>query len=147
MNPEFQSLLDQEIDRAVRLKLIKAPALFRRKLTVTRIRGGSMAAYGGVLHDGTPIMTMPSHAYDWQPTRENDFREYASIAKDPGIGSYLCTTPGTYEQLLTQHELAHAIVWWNWVREGRPSNDRPKGHTGIWRRCYRALRADAGLVQ
>lgn len=143
----IEAMVTEEIDRAIRLGVVKTPAMFKRKFETRTCRSGS-TAYGGLLNGkNIPFIRMPKWWIESALDEVSEtYKEYARIAKDPEIGNYACTKPGDYERLLLQHELAHAIVWWNWHRSGRPTDDRPIGHSGIWRRCYRQLRRDAGLT-
>lgn len=157
MSP-IEKMIRDAVKEAIFLNLITRPAQFRRELEIRSKRTGSdpYVCSGGIakkpgtkdwMREAVPVIKLGSKWLEWDgETDTGDFEEYARIARDLEIGSMKSVGPGTSERCLALHELAHAIVWWNWYCDGRPSNDRPTGHQGIWRRCYRTLRRHYGLV-
>ena len=141
----INTLTDRALDAAQELELIKAPASFRKRFTVERGNTGAQA-YGGVTNSGAPFVRFGRYWFDWNGQQSGTLTEYARIADDPEIGSLWSADPDAAPLALACHELAHAIVYWNW-RKARRRDKRPAPHGGEWRRTYRALRRHFGLIQ
>ena len=155
MSP-IEIMIRDAADVAASLDLISRPATFRRELDVRAKRaekcgltcsGGLAKKPGPKSLEAIPVIKLGSSWLRWKwDSDTGPFYEYASIARDPEIGSMMSKGHGTEQRCLALHELARAIVWWNWYCDGRPIDNRPTGHGGTWRRCYRQLRKHYGLV-
>lgn len=132
------------VDVARGLKLIKRPASFKRALVINKGRAFGRCT-GGVNGSKKPVITYGTRWWHWDGAADLDLKEYARIRQDPEIGS---TAQGA--QAIACHELAHAIVLWNWYQmpyKDRRNDRYPDAHGGEWRRTYRALRRAMGLTQ
>ena len=94
----------------------------------------------------TPTPTL-IFTQDWVNFRNKSFKEYASIRRDPTIGDYFPEDNYKATKALVCHEVAHAIQYWNWYRDGGKVSEEPKTHGHEWRVIYRALRSYYGLVR
>lgn len=141
---KMTALTERAVEAAHELELIKAPAMFRRRFTVKRGNSGRQA-YGGLASGGAPFVRYGRDWFDWAGQHTGRLEEYARIAGDPVIGTLEHPDPEAAPLAVACHEIAHAIVYWNW-RRARKRDKRPAPHGGEWRRCYRALRTHFELT-
>ena len=95
----------------------------------------------------SPSITYRDRYWNWAGENLVDgYTEYASIAKDPEIGSLpKMDDPRAIPLAVACHELAHAICIWNWHKGGE--KDRLCDPHGCeWRWTYRQLRRHFCLV-
>ncbi len=76
----------------------------------------------------------------WRQSQGSLYKEYASYAKDPVIGSKEIHAPGEWFRLIAAHELAHWMQRSPSVRVPHSFGGLRKGHGKGFRAIYRVLR-------
>lgn len=142
---EIIQMAHDVIEDAGELGILKAPLLFRGRLSIKKGRGEG--SWGGIKRRGNTQVPALSFASGWVAFKNKSLEEYASIRKDPVIGDYFPEDSYKATKALVCHEVAHAIQYWNWHRGGEKKAERPKPHGHEWRVIYRALRSHYGLVR
>jgi hypothetical protein len=137
---QFRVLVDsiahECADELIRKKLVKRPAIFKRKLKV-EVKNINRC-WGGLRHDRrgkskSPVISISTKYID----KAGLFKEYSRIAKDLEIGSFYSSLILHHIQAVVCHEIAHAADYW--------SGDRSR-HGSEWRYRYRTLRRYFGLT-
>lgn len=136
-----EQIVSEVIDAAIELKLIRAPALLKRKTKIMWGRG--YRCFGGICwKNNSPRLQI---GIDWAEGRVKKLREYARIRIDHEIGNFVSDSLDDVVKAMVCHELAHVIDYWNWHKGGRKDR-RPVPHGSDWRFIYRQLRRHFGLV-
>lgn len=126
-------IVEQQLKVLRGKRLIREPKRFAEQLRVHIKR--TQVSRGGLGRGWRPYITIAAHRY--QAT--GAFCEYSHIQRDPEIGGFRTDEPDRIFKTVIAHELAHAVVIWNWSRKDRRSKP-PVAHGHEWRTTYRELR-------
>jgi len=131
---QWNEAVQEVIDMAVGLKLVKRPVSFRKKVRVELCRGRS--GHGG----GRNIVVQCGRHFN---VKRKIVREYARIDKDKEIGGFIPRSEADVLFWLATHEAAHAIDHWNYYQGVETTRD----HGSEWRHIYRQIRRAFGMVR
>lgn len=131
---KWQSSVNDVIDMAADLNLIKKPSKFRKKVLI-RVCKGEGAKGGG----SKIVIDCGKHSR----LNRKVVKEYPRIDHDKEIGGFIPRTELDVLYYLACHETAHAIDHWNYF-QGIESS---RGHGSEWRFIYRQLRKAFGMIR
>lgn len=129
MKQHIRQLINECIESAVELKLIRRPKSFQRVLAI-RFHNGCISRGGGNELKAARL-AFAMNGEDFK-SDARIFREYKRHNKSKFIGGFTTNNSLDCRKALIAHELAHAIQFWN----GNPG----KAHGKEWRKIYHAIR-------